>query len=76
MFRRVFERIRSITSTPLADRDTQTRPALMENLEGRALMSITVDSIVADNRGKVLVILNPGGGTIDATTITKTSCLL
>lgn len=52
------------------------RPALMENLEGRALMSSVVESIIADNRGKVLIILNPGGGTIDTTTINKTSCIL
>ena len=48
----------------------------MENLEGRTLMSIVVDTIIADNRGKVLVTLNPNGGTVDPATITKTSCIL
>ncbi|MBC8107883.1 MAG: peptidylprolyl isomerase [Anaerolineae bacterium] len=48
----------------------------MENLEGRTLMASVVESIIADNRGKVLVILNPGGGTIDTTTINKSSAIL
>ncbi|CAN5336119.1 hypothetical protein BH09PLA1_BH09PLA1_13810 [soil metagenome] len=52
------------------------RTALMENLEDRRLMSITVSSIIADNRGKVLITLNPNGETVDATTLTKTSCIM
>lgn len=76
MFSRIVSSFRSKRTGHREPSGAQRPAALMENLEGRTLMSIVVDSIIADNRGKVLITLNPNGLTVDPTTITKTSSIL
>src|SRR3954464_15562238 len=73
--RRLFSALKkSLSSTnPVA---APERTASFENLEERRLMSLTVGSLLADNRGQVFVNLTSTSGTINKSTINKTSVIL
>jgi len=73
--RRLFSALKkSLSSTnPVA---APERTASFENLEDRRLMSLTVGSLLADNRGQVFVNLTSTSGTINKSTINKTSVIL
>jgi cyclophilin family peptidyl-prolyl cis-trans isomerase len=53
--------------------DSLPRPALMQPLEGRKLMSVTITSAVADNRGEVTLTV---GGQADPATVSRRSVLI